>query len=746
MKKNILLLLLFFSAYFLQAQNIPIGDWRVHLPYNFATSVEQVEDEIYCASQQGLFSYNRSDNSVQLFSRINGLSDIGISYLKYHQELKTLLIAYENGNIDLKIGNEFFNISAIKDKNTTGKKNINHVIFKSDFAYLSCGFGIVELDLIKKEIKNTFIIGPNGAQIEVHALAQSPDSFYAATEVGLFRANLQHPNLSDFNAWKLDDELGIQNFSQIVFLNNKIYLAKDTILHIQDENHNWSSIQISEAIESLETKNDQLIIATFFRAKIYDKDFTLRQTAPKPFTEAIKHAILDDRGRVWMADARNGLIQYFTNFVSAEQIVPNGPFSADVYNISTFENEIFVAAGGIKETSFAGLFSSDGFYKYDGQIWKNVNPKLQTQLLGTFDYMMARKHPSDGRTYVASWSDGLLVFKDETLNAIYKDNNSTLEAITNDIVRAGSLDFDALGNIWVTNPGGVKPLSVLRTNGSWESFRTGIQNELKIVLVDESDQKWLISRNGQLGLLANNNSNHFLFNSAEGSGNIHASVNCMVEDKDGAIWVGTNEGPVIFYSPSLIFNGGNPDAQRLKVQQGEFVGFLLGNEVITCIAIDGANRKWFGTLNGVFWMSDDGTEQIENFTTLNSPLLSNTIISIGINDQTGEVFIGTDKGIVSYRATATEGKEQHENVLVFPNPVRPEYEGLIAIKGLVNNAYVKITDVSGTLIYQTRANGGQAIWDGKNYNGKKAQSGVYLVFSMDEQGIENFVSKILFMN
>ena len=166
--------------------------------------------------------------------------------------------------------------------------------------------------------------------------------------------------------------------------------------------------------------------------------------------------------------------------------------------------------------------------------------------------------------------------------------------------------------------------------------------------------------------------------------------------------------------------------------------------MITTIKIDGANRKWVGTENsGLFLLSNGGLEKIHHFTTENSPILSNNIIDIAINHKIGEIFIATDKGMISYRSDATKGASTQNNTKVFPNPVTESYNGLIAISGLIENANVKITDIDGNLVYEGFANGGQATWDGKNKHGEKASSGVYLVFSCDVNGREKMVSKIL---
>lgn len=246
-----------------------------------------------------------------------------------------------------------------------------------------------------------------------------------------------------------------------------------------------------------------------------------------------------------------------------------------------------------------------------------------------------------------------------------------------------------------------------------------------------------------------------LTNSA-GAGNLPGTkVFSIVQDLDGEIWLGTDEGVGVIYTPQNVFEGqaGTYDAQQIKVQVGGYVQYLLETETVTAIAVDGDNRKWMGTDRaGVYLLSADGTEEILHFTEENSPLYSNTIVDIEINGKTGEVFFGTDRGIISYKSTATEGEKTFDHVLVYPNPVREGYNGTIAISGLVEYTDIKITDITGTLIFATRVDknssgrGGQAIWDGKNFDGRKASTGVYLVFATDDQGNEKMVTKILFIN
>jgi ribosomal protein S11 len=211
------------------------------------------------------------------------------------------------------------------------------------------------------------------------------------------------------------------------------------------------------------------------------------------------------------------------------------------------------------------------------------------------------------------------------------------------------------------------------------------------------------------------------------------------------MWIGTTEGLVVLYSPQNVFQPGkNFDAQPVLFEEDGVVQRLLGTEAVNAVVVDGANKKWFGTLNsGVFYTSADGTETIYNFTVDNSPLLSNTILDIAIDDETGEVYFATAEGIVSYRGSATRGYDDYTDVYAYPNPVRPGYDGPIYIRGLVTNARVKITDVAGNIVFETIAEGGQARWDGLNLDGEKVVSGVYVAYITDDLAEKTTVTKIL---
>ena len=220
----------------------------------------------------------------------------------------------------------------------------------------------------------------------------------------------------------------------------------------------------------------------------------------------------------------------------------------------------------------------------------------------------------------------------------------------------------------------------------------------------------------------------------------------IAEDLDGDIWVGTDQGIVVYYYPENVFEDSDFHAQRIILTIGDVTQYLLNTEMITAIAIDGANRKWLGTKSsGVYLVSENGTEEIHHFTEGNSPLLSNQINDIGINHETGEIFFATDKGLISYRGSATMGSDEFRDVYVYPNPVRENYDGDITIRGLVSDVNVKITDISGNIVYETTAEGGQATWNGKNFSGSRVSTGIYLVFCSNDDGSKTYITKLLFI-
>ncbi|MBS4058659.1 MAG: T9SS type A sorting domain-containing protein [Bacteroidetes bacterium] len=755
------------------AQGVKIGDWRTHLPYQRVIDVEVVGPKTYAATPYDLFVYDATDNSIELLNKVNGLSDIGVSTIRYSNTYKTLLVAYKNTNIDLITESGITNIHDIKDKDLIGNKTINKVMLDDKYAYLSCGFGIVVLNLERNEIHDTYLIGPNGSFIDVLDIAMFNNRIYAATASGIYSASKDSPNLADYNQWTKDTQIAYPNaaYNHLEPFAGKLYVNytrnsfnADTLFVYDGTAWNYFNKENNSLRAELRASDDRFLVVNNYNVQVYDQDMVLNHTIYSPGGKGIEPqaAVLDAQKQVWIGDKRSGLIKSFNNGFSGEFILPNGPATTSVYELKARGEQVWVASGG-RASNWAKLYMVDGIFSYDGAQWKTHN-RLNTPAFDTIsDFVCVAIDPqANGKAYVGSWQEGVIEFTDNSLSNVYSENNSSLQHWVADpnLVNISGLDFDSYNNLWVANTGANNILSMRNPAGAWKSFNLGSSGsgiDVANMIVDKNNYKWIIRR--QEGFLMVFNDNNTIDNPADdrtrvlssspGNGGIPGNqVFSMAVDQDGAVWVGTDAGPAVFYSPERIFQQGvNYDAQQILVPRNDGTGqadILLGNEKILAIAVDGSNKKWFGTENGVFLMSKDGLEQIHNFNTDNSPLLSNLVNSIAITDN-GEVFFGTGNGIISFKGVATPGGETNQDVYAYPNPVRENFVGPVAIKGLVRDAIVKITDVSGNLVFETRAEGGQAIWDGNTLNGNKVKPGIYLVFVSNSDGAETLVTKIMMM-
>lgn len=755
---------------FSQYPEIAIGQWRTHLPYKNGVAIVEGDDEIFCATLNAVFSYGLSDNAINRYDKGNGLSDVGVSAIAYSPKDDILAIAYSNSNIDLLIGNNVVNISDLKRANIAGKKDVNNIHINGDIAYMACGFGILAIDMKKQEVKDTYWIGDEGDDLNVNDVTSTSEMLFAATDQGVKSVSLSASNLADFNVWlQYDTANGIPNIEvqNIVNLDEFVYALTQGSVYKFDGS-SWSSIY-----------NDTINDLTFLQSNTSSLSLIAYQYDSTGEIERSAILLIDESGQLiseytdgalglpqqviqlsnqdlWIADLRQPLLRL--NDGGAKSITPQGPGSSNVKEMVSVNQELLIAPGSVTNSWNPGQ-NYDGFFKFAFSYW-GTNTGFNIKALDSmFNFIAVAKNPSNNHVFWGSYGGGLLeTHEDQAIN-VYK-SNSSLQPMTGDpnSYRVAGLAFDEASNLWVANYGAPEPLSVKKPDDTWISFKppfSWTENSVGQIVIDDFNQKWVLlaKREGIMvfdhgdDLDDKSDDQYKRMASGLGSGGLPTvNVNCIAKDLDGEIWAGTDEGIAVFYCPGEVFSGDGCDASQILVEIDGVNVHLLETEVVRTIAVDGADRKWIGTTNGVWLLSSDGTETIQYFNEDNSPLLSNIITDIAIDGTTGEVYIGTDKGIISYKGTATEGEYGYENVMVYPNPVREDYTGTIAIRGLTPNAPTKITDVNGTLFYETIANGGQATWDGNNYNGIRAKTGVYLVFITDETGRESFVTKLLIVN
>ena len=751
---------------------IAVGQWRDHMPYTNTNRVAEGNNMIYCSTDNGIFYYNKSDNSINKLTKVQGLSDIGITSLGFDKLSSTLFVGYSNGNIDLVKNNSIYNISDIKRRLISGDKNINNVYFLNSYAYISTAFGIVVLDIQKKEIKETYFIGSLGTNLNINEIASDVSYIYAATNNGIYKGDyINGINLSDYNNWtKLsfipNSESSfntIASFKNIIYANYKGSGSNKDTIYLIDGN-NWSYFDnLQHTVNAIYSGLTNLIICNSNYIQIFDNDLNSIETIWTYNLNSlyVKHVIIDENNQLWIADRNNGLVKKTGSLF--EKFIPNGPNNEKVVSISVEGKNLWAATGG-KNGSWTQLSNKGELHTFIDENWQTLNQSNVAGMPYTSDIVKVIVNPANpSQVFATSWGYGLLEFNNKSFVKQYNENNSSLQDLESwdKQVRVYGLAFDESNNLWVTNSDVPNAISVKTPENKWYGFDYyNFINTASIgdIIVTKNNDKWAILPRG-VGLFAFNEKGTFENIEDDNTKKIQIldennqiitnDIFSIAEDEEGQIWVGTNKGIVVYYNPENVFAEQNFYAQRIIIPsnvEGQ-ASYLLENETVTAIVIDGANQKWIGTeMSGAFLISPDGIKEIHHFTADNSPLLSNNITSIAIDGITGEVFFGTDKGIISFRGTATDGSENNEQVYVFPNPVRENYAGLITITGLVAYSNVKITDISGNLVYETNSEGGQAIWNGKNFEGRKVSTGIYLVFSSNKDGSKKNVSKILFIN
>lgn len=752
---------------------VAIGQWREHLPYRQGISVAYAGNKTYCATESGLYSTNHEDNSLERLSKINGLSDVGFSSLAYDNSTNTLVIAYSNTNVDLIQDNTVYNLPDIKNKPILGNKTINNIHVENGRAYLACGFGIVVLDLLKQEVEDTYYIGENGAQVFVNDLDINDDFILAATNEGLYKAQSSSVFLANYQEWSIDSTLPIANYNTIAALGDKVLInrkveAHDTLLWKDFGPWNYFDTTSYATVRSLESMNGAFTISSDREFDAIDVNFNSYWHAGSYPSLNLgcrpSQIVFDPDGSLWVADFDVGLVKVSGDYY-CEHFGINGPYSIGASDINVWDSRLFVASGSIT-SSWGNTYSLSGVFHFENESWSRIHSETVPELELFYDAVRVKVNPQDSRiSYATTWGTGLVELYDGLPVAVHNALNSILlptQGSQND-VRLIGMEFDPDGNLWISgSETGSDLLYCKAVTGQWHSYNFALVaptfSTFGDLVIDGIGQKWIIGHRG-VGLIVFNDGGT-LDNTGDdqitkltqslGNGNLASNdINAIAKDLDGEIWVGTTNGISVFYAPESVFEGGDFDSQQILVEQDGYVQHLLENETVTDIAIDGANQKWIGTSGaGIFLMSDDGTEEIHHFTSENSPLFSDAIVSIAVDHLTGEVFIGTDKGIMSYRGSATYGGTSTDDydVVAFPNPVEPNYQGPIAIRGLVRDSDIKIADVAGNVVYATSAEGGTAVWNGNNPSGIRAKSGVYLVFASNEDGKEALVTKILLMN
>ena len=764
-----ILTLLFFSTIIttLAFAQQAIGSWHSLLSYHNVSKVEPAGELIYTIGNGGLFSYDKEDESVSTYCKENLLNDTNIKDIAYSKPNKTLVIVYNNGNIDLLVNDsEVYNLPDYMNKNMTQDKTINSISLDEDNAYLSTAFGIVVINLKRQEIANSYILN-----VGVNSCAINEGKIYAASNNGLYVGHLDD-NLLDSKNWKRE---ALTVFSKIVVYDEKLIgnISGTGIFKINTDSY-LSENMISGHYTYLDKYGDKMMAGNGDVLALWDNPNQMYyMDMPINF-----FSLAYENGMYWAPCNYEGLRGMRFNkdnrefAIEVSSITPNSPKRNDIYNMRLIGDKLFITGGGV--SSYAAFERQGLVMSMDNHTWNHFQDDdiWKTTGLNYKDIIDIVEDPNDERRhYVSSFGQGLYEFYDGKYANRFTYDNSTLESAVPDdpeakpaYVRIGGMSWDKSNNLWIVNSNVQNAIQVMKADGTWKALSySSLDNPtfLKECMFDRYGRLWSISSlefdygvfcldyNGTIDNTTDDK-HKFVSNfiNQDGTQLSHKGMNCIVEDLNGVIWIGTAQGPIVLNNTSRFFESSYRCTQ-VKVPRNDgtnLADFLLANDNITSIAVDGGNRKWLGTAgNGVYLVSEDGLETIEHFTKENSPLPDNTITSLLVHPTSGLVYIGTDKGLVAYQGDATEGADSYEasEVYAYPNPVQSGYTGVITVTGLMRDSDVKIVNVAGELVFEGTSVGGQFTWNGCNRSGKRVPSGVYFVLASDQNAKEGVVTKIV---
>jgi hypothetical protein len=729
------------------------------LRYNTAKCVAAGSEEIFASTGSSIIVYNKEYNELKKMSPLTGLSETGISAIGWSGEKNILIIAYTSTNLDLLNKSTVFNIPDINNKYIPGDKKINRIRSLGKYAYLATSFGIVIIDLVKMEIHDTWKPGPGPENNEVFDIAFGNNRVYAATNLGMWYADLTNQGLAYFGNWdqinSLPDpgsrctlvifsgEMLYVNVSQVSSTGDMIYaIGNDTRLF---------SFNPGVFNSSFDTAPAGFTVSSAGSLIYYGSDGSLKRTISSYGwgIPNISQGIIENND-VWISDINYGLVQG-KNMTIFSSLSLSGPASNDVVNITSENGKTIICAGGA-DNSWNRLNRSLQVSAYENSQFTNIVSGTEG------DAMRSIIDPgNNSHFFVSTWGDGLLEYNDNVLVKHYNSSNSPLQngSAAGSGIKICGLAMDKSKNLWITQTDVNGRIKILKPEGSWIVYPLTIDAPVAgDIISTEKGQKWITLPGGYGLFIIDDNNTPDVFTDdkarkltiTDSDDKIINTVFSAAEDLDGNIWIGTDQGPVIYYNTDQVFDD-DVRGYRIKVPRNDGSGladYMLGTESVTSISVDGANRKWLGTKSsGVYLLSADGTTMLKNYNEQNSPLFSDSIASVAVDNLTGEVWFGTSEGVLSVRETAISGKQAYDNVYSFPNPVREDYEGNVTITGLMKDTQIKITDVSGNLVFETMSEGGQAVWDLSTYNRHRVSTGVYLIFCANNDGSKSYVTKIL---
>lgn len=733
--------------------------WKGYFSYRQIRDLSEGQGKLTVAAENALFIRNTTNGSVKTVNSIDGLSGLTISAIYHSDTYKKTLVGYETGLMMVvnEVDGSILTVVDILNKQLPPDiKKINHIQEYNGIAYLSCDFGVVQYNLATLVFGDTYFIGNGGAQIKVNQTAVFQGSIYAATQdFGMRVANINNPFLNDFNQWTTLDANGWRGVT--AFGNELMSISTSGQMHRFSGGNFVPFASFAPAVDFRHYGN-YLIVTTAANVYVYGSNLAqLRNVTAAELgqTNAVltRATVLADQ--LYIGTNEDGVFSAALLGGTFKDVTPPGPLRNRTFSILSTPNNLWVAFGGYNQSfnpyAYEGFtLPKFGLSKFSNGQWLEIpfEDLYQAEAL----VRITPNPNNENQVYVSSFHKGLIKIENNAPVIQYTPANSSLQAYNNETLRVDGTAFDNSGNLWVANSMQESALKVLRANGQWASYSLAgsfaIAGRVYIgrIAVDRNGTKWLPTRDdGLIAYNENNNPKIKTLRNTTDTGNL-PSINPTVVaiDHRNQLWIGTTRGLRVLSSVDSFLTDQQPNADAIIILEDNLAQELLYEQNVRDIVVDGANNKWIATSDsGVFLVSPNGQQTLYHFTVDNSPLPTNAVNDIDINGATGEVFFGTEKGIVSFKGTATDASDNLNNVYVYPNPVRPGYAGTVKVSGLMDKANVKIADIEGNLVYEAIAEGGTIEWDTTAFGKYKVASGVYMVFVSAEDGAETKVKKVM---
>lgn len=739
--------------------------WLGYFSYVSVKSISQGNDKIYVASENAIFTYDLSTQEVNKLSTIQGLSGKAISTIYYSDNFNLLVIGYENGLIEIvkEDDENILSVVDILEKQTIppDQKNINHFYEFNGSLYIATEYGISLYDLDALEFGDTYFIGNFGSQINITQTVVLDEYIYAATQFfGIRRAIVNNDNLIDFEQW---EQVANGSFKGIQVLGNDLFITQNNNNRVFQFNPPNSLIEVanfSSSIVDFNSSENKLTVTTEQSIQVYSDGFVLEASVNdlEEFDYILQSGFTFNN-TFYLGTLELGVLQVPFQSNQAQQILPDGPLNNHPFSIDVSPGKIWINFGDITVSFNPYPLTRIGISSFNVEEgWYNIPYDELTQTLGVSDindlvYTTINPENSD-EIYMSSFQKGLLKIEGQEPSILYNETNSSLIIPDNNPdlgIRIFGSDFDREGNLWIVQSRAEEGLIKVSPSGQFQKI------DITDIIDPQDISEIKVSRNGNIFFgalesgLVGYNTNTGVFNKIGegiGTGNLPSNnIRALTFDANNRLWIGTLTGLRVLNNVGGFFeDGANIDSDDIIIFDEEtgVAQELLFEQSITDIEVDGSNNKWISTsTSGVFLVSSNGQETIQRFTVTNSPLPSNNVQDIAIDDSTGIVYFATKDGLVAFKGSATAPRDDLESVYAFPNPVRPEFFGNVTIDGLTANANVKITDITGSLVFETTSQGGSVLWDTTAFGKYKVASGVYLVLVTTEDALETKVSKIM---